>query len=137
MSVCLGLDSGILPATPPATPGIAGAICASGLASLRKPSSVSEPCQASILRLLCKPAENTRRRPAPVEQTNEGADDTPKPSRIWDRDLLEKQVWSEPIRQLAKKYGVSDVAIHKRCKKMGIKLPGRGYWAKKVSHKEP
>jgi Zn-dependent peptidase ImmA (M78 family) len=66
-----------------------------------------------------------------------GADDTPEPSRIWDRDLLEKQVWSEPIRQLAKKYGVSDVAIHKHCKKMGISLPGRGYWAKQASQKEP
>jgi hypothetical protein len=37
--------------------------------------------------------------------------------------------------QLAKKYGVSDVAIHKHCKKMGIKLPGRGYWAKQESQR--
>jgi hypothetical protein len=35
------------------------------------------------------------------------------------------------------KYEVSDVAIHKHCKKMGITLPGRGYWAKKTSQKEP
>jgi hypothetical protein len=82
-------------------------------------------------------AENGRRQPVPVEQMDRGADDTPEPSRIWDRDLLEKQVWSEPIRQLAKKYGVSDVAIHKHCKKMGISLPGRGYWAKQASQKEP
>jgi hypothetical protein len=40
-------------------------------------------------------------------------------------------------RQLAKRYGVSDVAIHKHCRKMGIALPGRDYWAKKASQKEP
>jgi len=80
-------------------------------------------------------AENTRRLPAtarPAEEVNEIS----VPARVWDREVLEKEVWVEPIRQLAKKYGVSDVAIHKRCKKMGIKLPGRGYWAKKVSQKE-
>jgi Zn-dependent peptidase ImmA (M78 family) len=68
----------------------------------------------------------------PTEEAEEFA----APGRVWDREVLEKEVWVEPIRQLAKKYGVSDVAIHKRCKKMGIKLPGRGYWAKKVSQKE-
>jgi hypothetical protein len=50
--------------------------------------------------------------------------------------MLEKEVWEEPIRRLAKKYGVSDVAIHKHCKKMGIELPGRGYWAKKASQEK-
>jgi predicted transcriptional regulator of viral defense system len=80
-------------------------------------------------------AEKARRPPVPVELPI--GEEAPKPERIWDRDLLEKQVWSEPIRQLAKKYGVSDVAIHKHCKKMGIALPGRGYWAKKASLNEP
>jgi predicted transcriptional regulator of viral defense system len=80
-------------------------------------------------------AEKARRRPIPLELPE--GEEAPKPDRIWDRDLLEKQVWSEPIRLLAARYGVSDVAIHKHCKKMGIKLPGRGYWAKKASQKEP
>jgi predicted transcriptional regulator of viral defense system len=77
-------------------------------------------------------AEKARRNPQPVEIETGEEDPSPKPARVWDREVLEKQVWSEPIRQLAKKYGVSDVAIHKHCKKMGIKLPGRGYWAKKA-----
>lgn len=80
-------------------------------------------------------AEKARRRPVPVELTE--GEETPEPERIWDRGLLEKQVWLEPIRRLATKYGVSDVAIHKQCKKMGITLPGRGYWAKRSSQKEP
>jgi hypothetical protein len=81
-------------------------------------------------------AENMRRLSEPARPTEEAGEDS-VPARVWDHDVLQKQVWSEPIRQLAKKYGVSDVAIHKHCKKMGIKLPGRGYWAKQSSHKEP
>jgi hypothetical protein len=79
-------------------------------------------------------AEKARREPQPVEMANGEECQPPKTARIWDRDTLAKEVWSEPIRQLARKYGVSDVAIHKHCKKMGIALPGRGYWARKASH---
>lgn len=79
--------------------------------------------------------ENARIHSKPAKSKKE-AGDVPVPTRVWDREVLEKQVWSEPIRQLARKYGVSDVAIHKHCKKMGIKLPGRGYWAKKAYVKE-
>ncbi len=82
-------------------------------------------------------AENARRQTTTIEEVDGEADVSARPLRIWDRDLLEKQVWSEPIRQLAKKYGVSDVAIHKHCKKMGISLPGRGYWAKQAQLKDP
>jgi hypothetical protein len=77
-------------------------------------------------------AENARRKPE-LARPAEEVDETSAPARVWDREVLEKEVWSEPIRQLAKKYGVSDVAIHKHCKKMGIALPGRGYWAKKAT----
>jgi predicted transcriptional regulator of viral defense system len=50
----------------------------------------------------------------------------------WDRQSLEQEVWAEPLKQLARRYGVSDVALAKRCRKLGIALPGRGYWAKKL-----
>lgn len=43
---------------------------------------------------------------------------------------LEKLVWAVSSLQLAKLYGVSDKAIAKRCKALGIKKPPRGYWAK-------
>ncbi|MFQ5480941.1 MAG: hypothetical protein ACE5DW_06655, partial [Thermodesulfobacteriota bacterium] len=33
--------------------------------------------------------------------------------------------------KLAKKYGLSDVGLRKRCVKFNIPLPGAGYWAKK------
>jgi hypothetical protein len=48
-----------------------------------------------------------------------------------EREALYKEVWAEPVRTVAERYGVSDVALAKICKKLAIPLPGRGYWAKK------
>lgn len=47
------------------------------------------------------------------------------------REALYDLVWSAPKKQLAEQLGVSDVAIGKACKKAGIPVPDRGYWAKK------
>lgn len=47
------------------------------------------------------------------------------------RETLYEEVWKEPVSTVAKKYGVSDVAIQKICKSMDIPVPPRGYWAKK------
>lgn len=50
----------------------------------------------------------------------------------WPSDnLLVDLVWSKPIINLAKDLQVSDKAIQKRCKKLKIKLPPRGFWLKK------
>jgi len=54
--------------------------------------------------------------------------------RVWDRETLAKEVWESPVRQLATKYGVSDNGVRKHCKKLGIALPGRGYWQKLTSN---
>ena len=53
----------------------------------------------------------------------------------YNRDQLYEQVWSMPMQQLAKQYGISDVGLAKACKLMRIPLPGRGYWAKKAAGK--
>jgi hypothetical protein len=50
--------------------------------------------------------------------------------KIYDRQKLYDEVWKEPITVVAKRYGVSDVAIHKICKRLNVPVPGRGYWAK-------
>lgn len=47
-----------------------------------------------------------------------------------ERKKLEKQVWLAPTSSLAIEYGVSDKAIEKCCKKLGIEKPPRGYWRK-------
>ena len=50
---------------------------------------------------------------------------------VWPtKEELEKSVWKTPTSQLAKLLGVSDGAIGKRCKRLGIIKPGRGYWMK-------
>ena len=48
----------------------------------------------------------------------------------YDRDKLYDEVWAEPVTVVAKRYGVSDVAIHKACKRLNVPVPPRGYWAK-------
>ena len=51
-------------------------------------------------------------------------------TRIYRRSELYDQVWTEPIRKLAPRYGVSDVALAKMCRRLGIPLPGVGHWTK-------
>ncbi len=46
------------------------------------------------------------------------------------REALYEQVWSQPMIELAKQYGLSDVGLAKICRKLKIPVPGRGYWAK-------
>lgn len=52
-------------------------------------------------------------------------------TNIYKREQLYNEVWNEPVIKVAKKYGVSDVMIHKVCKSLNIPVPPRGYWAKK------
>jgi len=46
------------------------------------------------------------------------------------RQQLYDLVWSEPLTLLASRFGMSDVALAKNCKRNGIPVPQRGYWAK-------
>lgn len=49
---------------------------------------------------------------------------------VYRRETLYKEVWQFPVTEVAKKYAVSDVAIHKICKSLDIPTPPRGYWEK-------
>jgi hypothetical protein len=46
------------------------------------------------------------------------------------REDLYEQVWSWPMMHLAKDYGVSGNALAKTCRRLGVPVPERGYWAK-------
>jgi len=46
------------------------------------------------------------------------------------KEELEKLVWEIPTCSVAKLFGVSDKAIEKRCRLLGISKPPRGYWQK-------
>ena len=50
------------------------------------------------------------------------------------RDLYDL-VWSQPMRTVAARAGISDVALAKHCKKANIPVPNRGYWARKQAGK--
>ena len=49
-------------------------------------------------------------------------------SFVLTRDQLYDLVWSEPMQRLVKQIGISDVAIAKHCRKLGVPVPERGYW---------
>ena len=48
----------------------------------------------------------------------------------YDRNKLYEEVWHEPVSTVAKRYGVSDTALAKACRRLNVPLPPRGYWAK-------
>lgn len=47
-----------------------------------------------------------------------------------ERERLYEEAWAEPMSSLAKRYHVSDVALAKVCRKLGVPVPPRGYWAR-------
>lgn len=49
---------------------------------------------------------------------------------VYDRETIYKEVWKFPVTEVAKRYKVSDVTIHKVCKALEIPTPPAGYWAK-------
>jgi hypothetical protein len=53
------------------------------------------------------------------------------------RQELYDMVWSEPMTTLAKKFGISDVALAKRCRAVDVPIPYRGYWARKTAGQKP
>ncbi len=64
----------------------------------------------------------------------------PSPQSQWyalDKNELEKLVWDMPTSKLAKRFKVSDVAIGKRCRILGVSKPPRGFWARVASGKIP
>ncbi len=56
-------------------------------------------------------------------------------ARTFTREAFYELVWSKPMTQLAKDFALSDVALHKICKKHGIPNPPLGWWAKQAAGK--
>ena len=57
-------------------------------------------------------------------------------ARIFTREEFYELVWSRPLTHLAKEFAISDVALHKICKKHGVPNPPLGWWAKKAAGQE-
>lgn len=56
-------------------------------------------------------------------------------ARIFTRRELYDLVWSKPVTHLAKELALSDVAIHKICRRHDIPKPPVGWWARKQAGK--
>lgn len=84
----------------------------------KEESSISTPSSGEV-----DVAEEPLKVPATFEEAR-------KLYNIYDRHTLYKEVWEFPVTEVAKKYRVSDVTIHKVCKSLDIPTPPAGYWAK-------
>jgi hypothetical protein len=57
-------------------------------------------------------------------------------ARTFTREEFYELVWSKPMTHLAKEFVLSDVALHKICRKHDIPNPPLGWWAKKAAGKQ-
>ena len=48
----------------------------------------------------------------------------------YERVKLYAEVWQEAVTTVAKRYGISDVALRNICKKLAVPLPPLDYWAR-------
>jgi hypothetical protein len=55
--------------------------------------------------------------------------DKPDEKITYRRTVLYDEVWKDPVRTVARRYGVSDVALSKVCRRLQVPLPWSGYWA--------
>ena len=53
----------------------------------------------------------------------------------YDREELYRQVWNMPLEKLGKLYGKNDSFMGGLCRRLGIPLPGVGYWNKRNAGK--
>jgi hypothetical protein len=56
--------------------------------------------------------------------------------RIFTREEFHALVWSRPMTSLAKEFFLSDVALHKICRKHNVPTPPPGWWAKQQAGKK-
>lgn len=56
---------------------------------------------------------------------------------LYRREDLFKQVWAEPMREVARRYGVSVVALKKTCRKLRVPIPEAGHWNKLPDRRDP
>lgn len=66
----------------------------------------------------------------PISEKQKRKEELDRLMRRYDRTLLYQQIWSSPMREVAKVYGISDVRLGKVCRVLQIPSPPRGYWAR-------
>ena len=51
------------------------------------------------------------------------------------REQLHALVWAEPMTRVAARFGITDVALRKKCSQHSVPFPGRGYWQQRDAGK--
>lgn len=79
------------------------------------------------LGLVKKPVSEREKRQA---ERKKQADEVARLMSRYDRATLYEQVWSQPVQEVAKTYGISGVRLGKVCRILEVPVPPRGYWAR-------
>jgi len=62
-------------------------------------------------------------------------ENTQSPWQLITKKNLEELVWTKAATKVAEDFGISSNAVKKKCKKLGIKTPGIGFWNKVIAGK--
>jgi len=116
------------------TPSIRQRLDRAGLSELLP----SRPAKRDVARVADKRRVKPRDEPEPSPEERWLASLSPEDraralSYRISREQLYEEVWAEPIVKVARRYGVSDVAVAKWCRRLAVPRPGRGYWARKAA----
>lgn len=57
----------------------------------------------------------------------------PQVTTRYERAKLYEEIWKQPVREVAKAYGVSDTALKKVCDRLKVPRPSNRYWARKAA----
>jgi hypothetical protein len=87
------------------------------------------PVYCDLRGLVERPLRRRRRGSLPKAR-NRSSHLSTKLMALYDREKLYEEAWSLPVQKVAKRYGISGVALAKICRKLRVPVPGRGYWAK-------
>lgn len=66
----------------------------------------------------------------PVSQREKRMTEISRYMALYDRKELYKQVWAQPVKDVAKTYGVSGPMLGRVCRALRVPVPPRGYWAR-------
>lgn len=112
----LGLDLGILPE-------------AAALPGTQEPVEAPKPVQ--IVVQITWPFNAPRARKSLKKTESAKAPAVPETKIQWpSREELQAMVLARPVTEVARELGVSDKAVEKRCKALGLEKRPRGYWAR-------
>ncbi|MGD9851071.1 MAG: hypothetical protein AB7T38_07380 [Nitrospirales bacterium] len=69
----------------------------------------------------------------PISEQEQQREEVARLMLRYNRGSLYEQVWSQPVQDAAKSYGISGVRLGKVCRILHVPVPPRGYWAR-VQH---